>query len=410
MSISRIGTANMYESTINNLNSRNTSLVDLMEKTTSGKRVVRASDDPVAAAQAERALTRISRSENDQRVLGLQRDVIAQGESKLGTAQDALKDFRDKILAAGNGSYDQKARDALVQELQSLRDQVLSYANAKDSNGMPLFRGLGSKEDPLTSATPGASSQLQAGQSTGGENGLPIALDGFSTWMNVPTGNGVFSVSRQSVAGSSAYASLGTVTDPSQLTSDTYTIAFVKDPVTNAVTYSIDAFNPLPAPGGTTTNKVPAGTAFPADGKLTVDGMSVGISGNPATGDTFKLAPSQRTDLFSVLDGVISAVKNGGTDPGGLQQGLARGLNELDAGMSRVKAMRSFAGDQLNRADRLEDDMKNQADQQEAARSRAEDIDMIKALSDVDMQKVGMQAALQSYASIQKLSLFNFIN
>ena len=51
MSISRIGTANMYESTINNLNSRNTSLVDLMEKTTSGKRVVRASDDPVAAAR-----------------------------------------------------------------------------------------------------------------------------------------------------------------------------------------------------------------------------------------------------------------------------------------------------------------------------------------------------------------------
>jgi flagellar hook-associated protein 3 FlgL len=93
-----------------------------------------------------------------------------------------------------------------------------------------------------------------------------------------------------------------------------------------------------------------------------------------------------------------------------MQQALGRGLNELDAGMSRVQAMRSFAGDQLNRADRLEDDMKNQATQQEAARSRAEDIDMIKALSDVDMQKVGMQAALQSYASIQKLSLFNFIN
>jgi flagellar hook-associated protein 3 FlgL len=90
-----------------------------------------------------------------------------------------------------------------------------------------------------------------------------------------------------------------------------------------------------------------------------------------------------------------------------MQQALGRGLNELDAGMSRVQAMRSFAGDQLNRADRLEDDMKNQATQQEAARSRAEDIDMIKALSDVDMQKVGMQAALQSYASSQKLSLFN---
>lgn len=399
MSISRIGTANMYDSTINNLNSRQTSLVDLMEKTTSGKRVVRASDDPVAAAQAERALTRISRSENDQRVLGLQRDVMAQGESKLGTAQDALKDFRDLILQAGNGSYDQKARDALVQQLESLRNQVLSYANAKDSNGLPIFRGLGSKEDPLVNNTPGANSQLQPGQATGSENGLPLALDGFATWMNVPTGNGVFAVSRQSPTGSSAYADLGTVSDPSLLTGASYTLNFTKDATTGALSYTVTS-------GATTGAPVP----YTAGDSITVGGMSMKISGNLATGDSFTLAPSQRSDLFSVLDNVIAGVKNGATDAGAMQQALGRGLNELDAGMSRVQAMRSFAGDQLNRADRLEDDMKNQADQQEAARSRAEDIDMIKALSDVDMQKVGMQAALQSYASIQKLSLFNFIN
>ena len=57
MSINRIGTANMYDSTINNLGSRQSNLVDLMEKTTAGKRVLRASDDPVAAAQAERETT-----------------------------------------------------------------------------------------------------------------------------------------------------------------------------------------------------------------------------------------------------------------------------------------------------------------------------------------------------------------
>ncbi|MDR0225006.1 MAG: flagellar hook-associated protein FlgL [Burkholderiaceae bacterium] len=404
MSIARIGTANMYDSTINNLNSRQSGLVDLMEKTTSGKRVVRASDDPVAAAQAERARTRIARSENDQRALSAQRDVIAQGEGKLGTAHDALKDFRDLILQAGNGSYDQKARDALVQQLESLRDQVLSYANAKDSNGLPIFRGLGSKENPVLSATPGASSQLQPGQTSGTDTGLPIALDGFSTWMNVPTGNGVFEVSRQSAAGSSAYADLGTVQNPSQITGDSYKINFTKDATTGAVTYTIDST----APGA--TNPVVPATAFKSGDSISIGGMSVKISGDPATGDSFTLAPSERTDLFSVLDNVIAGVKNGGTDPGGLQQVLGRGLNELDSGMSRVQAMRSFAGDQLKRADRLEDDMKGQALQQEDARSRAEDIDMIKALSDVEMQKVGMQAALQSYASIQKLSLFNFIN
>jgi flagellar hook-associated protein 3 FlgL len=34
---------------------------------------------------------------------------------------------------------------------------------------------------------------------------------------------------------------------------------------------------------------------------------------------------------------------------------------------------------------------------------------MITALSQVETQKVGLQAALQSYAQMQKLSLFNYI-
>src|SRR2546427_9201757 len=53
-----------------------------------------------------------------------------------------------------------------------------------DSNGLPIFRGLGSKEDPLVNSTPGANSQLQPGQATGSENGLPLALDRKSTRLN----------------------------------------------------------------------------------------------------------------------------------------------------------------------------------------------------------------------------------
>lgn len=37
MSINRIGTANMYDSTINNLGSRQSNLVDLMEKNHGGQ-------------------------------------------------------------------------------------------------------------------------------------------------------------------------------------------------------------------------------------------------------------------------------------------------------------------------------------------------------------------------------------
>ncbi|WP_027015763.1 flagellar hook-associated protein FlgL [Comamonas composti] len=399
MSIARVSTANMYDNTINNLGARQSNLVDLMEKTSSGKRVVRPSDDPVAAAQAERARTRMERSENDQRVLGAQRDLMARGESVLGTAQEALTSFRDLILKAGNGSYDQKARDALVQEMSSLRDQILSLANSRDLNGLPIFRGLGSQETPFLSGNAGAGSQLQSGQPAGNDSGLPIALDGYATWLNVPTGNGVFMVTRLGSGSSTAAAGLGAVIDPGQITGDSYQILFSKDPVTQAASYSIQS-------NGSTV--VPS-TPFTPGQSISVGGMAVQFSGEPANGDSFELAPSTRTDLFSVLDKVISAVRNGAQAPGELRQALDHGLNELDAGSNRVAAMRSFAGDQLNRADRLDSELKSQALLQEESRSRSEDLDMIKALSEVDMQKVGMQAALQSYAQIQKLSLFNFI-
>ena len=143
---------------------------------------------------------------------------------------------------------------------------------------------------------------------------------------------------------------------------------------------------------------------------ITANGQQMTIKGDPADGDSFTMSPSKRTDIFSVLDQAIATVKGGTTGSTALQQGLGRAMSELDSGMNRVQAMRSYAGDQLNRADRLDSDMKDQALTQEGARSRAEDIDMITALSDVETQKVGLQAALQSYAQMQKLSLFNYIS
>ncbi|MDR0213291.1 MAG: flagellar hook-associated protein FlgL [Comamonas sp.] len=404
MSINRIGTANMYDSTINNLGSRQSNLVDLMEKTTAGKRVLRASDDPVAAAQAERARTRITRSENEQRALGAQRDVIAQGESELGKAHGALQDFRDLLLSAGNGSYDQVARDALIQQMQSLRDQILGYANAKDSNGLPIFRGLGSSDTPLQSTPPGSTSQLNPGQNTGSDNGLPISLDGHAAWLNVPTGNGVFEVGSGAGNSGQAWADVGVVTDPSKVTGDNYTLVFTKDPATGEVSYTINSS------ASTATNPVVPATPYKDGQAIAVNGQQIAIKGNPADGDSFTMSPSKRTDLFTVLDQAIATVKSGATSSTALQQGLGRAISELDSGMNRVQDMRSYAGDQLNRADRLESDMKDQALTQEGARSRAEDIDMITALSDVETQKVGLQAALQSYAQMQKLSLFNYIS
>ena len=85
-------------------------------------------------------------------------------------------------------------------------------------------------------------------------------------------------------------------------------------------------------------------------------------------------------------------------------------MHNIDIGMSRVSSVRGQAGELLNRADRIADNQSKRSIQLEGARSRAEDLDMIKGISDFQNQQTGYQAALQSYAQVQRLSLFNFIN
>ncbi|MBP7545398.1 MAG: flagellar hook-associated protein 3, partial [Acidovorax sp.] len=64
----------------------------------------------------------------------------------------------------------------------------------------------------------------------------------------------------------------------------------------------------------------------------------------------------------------------------------------------------------LNRADRITGDQTNRTIQLEGDRSRAEDLDMVKGISDFQNAQVGYEAALKSYAQVQRLTLFNYIS
>ena len=77
--------------------------------------------------------------------------------------------------------------------------------------------------------------------------------------------------------------------------------------------------------------------------------------------------------------------------------------------MSRLSDARGLAGELLNRADRIQSDLDTRGTQLEAQRSSAEDLDMIKGISDFQNQNTSYQAALQSYAQVQKLSLLNYL-
>lgn len=395
----RLGSANTYDRALQNLYSRQTELSNQQEKLTSGKNVNRASDDPTGVAQAERALTRITRIASDQRALDLQRNAVSLAESNLGDATGLVQKIRELVVSAGNGGYTAANRSSIAQQITGLRDQLLALANSTDTNGIPLFGGLGSASAPFTDTASGVVFNGIAGQQAAGTDSVPGAMDGQAVWMNVATGNGTFNTSLGVANTGTAWTETGQVVTPGLVTGDNYSITF-------SVTAGVTTYNVV-----NTTSGATVATAQPyKDGQaITFDGLAITARGAPAQGDTLSITPSTTTNLFKVIDDAITGIGSS-TSNNKVSQAVTLALAQIDTGMLHLQAARSQAGEWLNRADNIQNAQEGRSVQLAADKSRAEELDMVKGISDFTRLQTGYQAALQSYAQVQKLSLFNYIN
>ncbi|MDR7379574.1 flagellar hook-associated protein 3 FlgL [Rhodoferax ferrireducens] len=422
----RMGTANSYDNALRNLTSRQNALSSLQENVTSGKKILRASDDPTGAGAAERATTRIERIKVEQRALEVQKSAITQAESTLGSATSLLQSFRDLVVQAGNGANSPTERETIAKQLVGIRDELLELANRKDSNGMPLFNGLGSTAAPFETSVDGTPPDPDytynglPGQSAASTVAIPFTLDGRATWMDVPESNGVFNVSLGATNTGQAFADIGLVTDATTAALPAngydYTISFTAPvaPATGATTYAVT---------NNTTGITSAAQTYTAGQSITMGGISVVVKGVPANGDTMEVnanVAASRPSIFGVLDRAIAAMyakdAAGNTTTTGANSTDANfnheqaiSLAQIDTSLEKISSSRGKAGDLLTRADRITDTQSKNTIQSESDRSNAEDLDMIAAIADQKNQQTAYQAALQSYASIQKLSLFNYI-
>jgi flagellar hook-associated protein 3 FlgL len=183
----RITSANAFDTSIRNLQRRQQEMTEAQEQLTSGKRVRRASDDPAAAAHAERALAAINRAEADQRALDTSRSAMQFAESALGDAGELLQQVRARVVEAGNGTYSDAERLTLSEAIRGLRNDLLSVANRSDGAGRYLFGGQGADQPPLVDGIGGVTYVAAAGELyTASGEATPLTVDGRAAWLQAP--------------------------------------------------------------------------------------------------------------------------------------------------------------------------------------------------------------------------------
>lgn len=183
----RVSTFHAYENVVFNLQSRQRGLQQSQEQLTSGKRVARPSDDPVAAARAERSLAAMAKAEAHQRALEASRTATQLTESALGDAGELVQQVRETLMAAGNPTYSDGERAMLVQNLTGLRQQLLSAANRTDGTGAYLFGGQGASSPPFVDGGTGVTYQGSAGDTlVASRESLATSIDGAHAWLQAP--------------------------------------------------------------------------------------------------------------------------------------------------------------------------------------------------------------------------------
>lgn len=395
----RISTSALHAQGVANILRNQTLLARTQNELALGTRLISAKDDPGAWARAsglDQHLAQLARYSDNAAVvqhrLGLE-------ENALISVTEALNRVRELALQANNATTSAEARVSISQEMQARLGDLLALANSDDGQGRYIFSGTADAASPFSLNALGATYSGNGSTrlvDVGPERSVALGDAGDNVFMNLGTGNGTFAVSASTTNAGSAYLSTANVIDASAWDGGSYTLSF------NGGAYEVrDAGNALVASGAYTD-----GTA------IRFRGVELGLSGAPADGDRFSLAPSQPQDMFATVQKMVALFATTPSAPAANaihHTEFFQALTELDSALVRVNEVRASIGHRLNAADDALAQVEALSVQADGTLSGLRDLDYAEATTRLNLQLTALQAAQQSYARVQGLSLFDFL-
>jgi len=371
----------------------------------SGKQINSPADNPIGAANVASltgTVSQLTQYQSNQNEAQLQ---LNQADSTMSGLTNLVQSAQQTLVQAGDGSYSDSQRQALAQSLQGDLSQMVGLANTSDGQGGYLFAGSQQSAPPFTqvgnNVTYGGDGVLQSVQVSQNRQ-LQIKFSGDDVFQKIRPGNGSFVTSANSGNTGSGVIDAGSVSNPSALTGDNYAISFTVSG--SSTTYQVQ---------NTTTNQAVTSGSFTSPTTVSFDGLQVNLSGAPANNDSFTVAPAGYQSIFTTMSNAIAALQQPADTPAAaaqLQTSLGSTLASMSQALDHMTLTQAQVGDQLQQLSSYTSLNSARSLQASSALSSIQDLDYAKAASQMAQQQTIFQAALQSYTSVSKLSLFNFFS
>jgi len=399
----RMSTAGLHTSALATMLAQQTALSKTQNQIALGRRVNSPADDPVASVHIMELQRSLQETEQYGKNSDMATNRLNTEETALTSVGTLLQRVQELALQANNATVDGAGRKMIATEMQARISELLDIANQKDANGEYLFAGYATKTQPF-SQIGGTTSyfgdqnsrQLQVGPT----QKVADSHSGYEVFMDIAQGNGTFVVGAATTNTGDAVIGVGSVTNLAQWVPDDYTITF------DDAAGHYQVFD-----SGAPPTAVTSGTYTPG-GSIAFNGVKVDLTGMPANGDSFTVSRSRSEDLFATLNNLVATVVSSPTTTAQKAQfnvSMGKALQQLDQSSDHLLSVRAQVGARLSTLDNAAVAREDQQVQLKTMTSDLRDLDYAEAITRMNQQLMGLQAAQASYSRISQLSLFDYL-
>lgn len=396
----RISTLNTFFQGVRQMQDLQASLAKTQEQVATQRRILRPSDDPIAAARSVGFKETLSRLEQFDRNGDAARSRLTFEEAALTTVNNVLQRVRELALRANNATETKDSRAQIAVELREQIADLVQIANQKDGNGRYLFGGTLDGTAPVSPSAGGVVYNGDQGQrlvQIGPSRYVADSDSGAEVFFNIRNGNGVFRTTAAAANVGTGVLEGGSVVDPTVYDSGEYTVRFI-----DSANYEVlDS-----------TATVIASGPFQGDQNISFQGITFTINGEPEAGDEFLVEPSRYQSVFETIGNVIATLDTAVSDDitqAVLSNEINTSIQEIDLAIANVSDVRTQVGTRLTAIEGQVDSNGAAALLAQQTIAELEDLDYAEALSRLTLQSSVLEAAQQSFVITQRLSLFQFL-
>ena len=418
----RISTMQIYNLANNSMSDANEAINKTQEQLSTGKKILTAADDPVAAARIQQLNDNLASLEQYNKNITIAENNLALEESTLTNINNLLQRVEELAVQAGNtGTLSAAEYSAIASEVDTRLDELFNMVNTQNVNGDYIFSGYKSGSQAFIG------DRINGYRFAGNEGQMNIKVDnntyieasdsGKSIFVDVPSSDNtvITSASPTNRSNPPVVISFGEIVDQ-----DAYDRFYPEDII---ITFNEDADVAPAAKNFTVTERstgkiIEANHRYTAGEELIYHGVSIRITGSPASadvgaglnGDQLFIDSTNTQDVLTTLmrfRDAISDYDGSQTSIDTIESVVGATINNISNAQTTISETTTKIGARNNT---LESTKELHLDTELVSKeilSELSDLDYAEATTRLSFQVRTLEAAQLSFIRITELNLFS---